>query len=64
MNDLKKRNKWKIQLTMAINFISSKDNDKEYVMNSKSDIKEIMANDEADEVIKQHFKPLKNQIPK
>ena len=60
MNDLKKRNKWKIQLTMAINFISSKDNDKEYVMNSKSDIKEIMANDEADEVIKQHFKPLKN----
>ena len=45
---------------MAINFISSKDNDEEYVMHSKSDIKEIMTNDEADEVIKQLFKSLKN----
>ena len=31
----------KIQLTIAINFISSKDNDEEHVMHSKSDNKEI-----------------------
>ena len=28
---------WKTQLTIAINFISSKDTDKERVMHSKSD---------------------------
>ena len=28
INDLKKSDMWKIQLTIAINFISSKDNDK------------------------------------
>ena len=29
MNNLKKSDTWKIQLTVAINFISSKDNDEE-----------------------------------
>ena len=42
INDLKKSDTWKIQLTIAINFISSKDNDKERVMHSKSDNIEIM----------------------
>ena len=37
INNLKKSDTWKIQLTIAINFISSKDNDEEHVMNSKSD---------------------------
>ena len=37
-NDLKKSGSWKIQLTIAINFISSiDDNDEERVMHSKSD---------------------------
>ena len=37
-NDLKKSGPWKIQLTIAINFISSiDDNDEERVMHSKSD---------------------------
>ena len=46
---------WKIQLTIAINFISSKDNDEERVMHSKSDNIEIMINNRADEVIEELF---------
>ena len=41
---------WKIQLKIVNNFISSKDNDEEHVMHSKSYNIEIMINDEADEV--------------
>ena len=52
INNLKKSDTWKIQLTIANNFISSIDNDEERVMHSKSDNIEIMINDEADEVIK------------
>ena len=32
---------WKIQLTIAINFISSKDTDEERVMHSRSDNKNL-----------------------
>ena len=43
INDLKKSDAWKIQLTIRINFISSKDdNDEEHIMHSKSDNIEIM----------------------
>ena len=49
---LKKSDTWKIQLTIANNFISSTDNEEEHVMLSKSDNIEIMINDEAHEVIK------------
>ena len=38
INNLKKPDTWKIQLTIANNFISSIDNDKECVMHSKSEI--------------------------
>ena len=37
INSLKKSGMQKIKLTIAINFISSKDNDEEHVMHSKSD---------------------------
>ena len=40
---------WKIQLTMAINFISSKDSDKTRTMQRKSDDVEIMIGSETDE---------------
>ena len=50
VNNLKKSDTWKIQLTIAINFISSKDNYEERLMHSKSD--NIMIDDEADEVTK------------
>ena len=52
INDLKKCDTWKIQLTVEINFMSSKDTDEECIMHSKSDNIEIMINDKADEVIK------------
>ena len=52
MNNLKKCDTWKIQLTIANNVISSIDNDEECVMHSKSDNIEIMINNEADNAIK------------
>ena len=50
----------KIQLTIAINFISSKDNDEERKMHSKSDNIEIIVCNKADEVIEKLFKSLLN----
>ena len=62
INDLKQSDTWKIQLTITINFVSSKDdNDEKCVMHSKSDKTEITINDEADEVIKRLFHSLKNR---
>ena len=57
IDNLKKSNTWKIQLTIAIYFISSKDNDEECVMHSNSD---IMINDSVDEAIKELFTSLRN----
>ena len=51
----------KTQLTITNNFVSSLDNDEEYLMHWKSDNIEIMINDEADEVIKEFFDSLKNR---
>ena len=49
INDLKKSDKWKIQLTITINFISSKeDNNEEREMHLKCDNTEIIMNDEGD----------------
>ena len=52
---------WKIQLTIANNFISFIYNDEEHVTHSKSDNIEIMISDEADEVTKELFDSLKNR---
>ena len=51
INDLKKSDTWKIQLMVAINFVSSKSNDEARVMHSKSGNIEIMINDKAIGVI-------------
>ena len=61
MNNLKKSDTWKTQLTIANISISSLDNNEEHVMHSKSANTEIMVNDEADEVIKELFDSLKNR---
>ena len=50
INNLKKLDTWKIQLTIAIDFIYSKDKDEERVMHSKSDNEEIKINDKADKL--------------
>ena len=52
----KKSDTLEIQLTIAITSISSKDNDEEHVMHSKSDNKETKTNHKADEVIEKLFK--------
>ena len=61
IKNLKKSDTWKIQLTIAINFISSKDNDEKCVMHSKRDNIEIMINDKAEEVIEKPFEILLNK---
>ena len=61
VNNLKKFDTWKIQLTIANKFISSIDNDEERVIHSKSHNIDIMINDEADEVIKELFHSLKDR---
>ena len=61
INNLKKFNSWKIQLTIAYNFISSIDNDEDRVMDSKSGNAELMISDEEDKVIKELFDSLKNR---
>ena len=55
INNLKKSNTRKIQLTITINFISCKDNDENRVMHSKSNNKEIMINGKVDEVVQELF---------
>ena len=46
---------WKIQLTMAINFISSKDSDKTRTMHTKSNNVEIMIGSETNAIIMELF---------
>ena len=55
----KTQGEWKIHLTMAINFISSKeDSDETSIMRTKSDNIEIMMGSERDEIIEEFFKSL------
>ena len=48
----------KIQLTIAINFVSHREIDEERLTHSKSDDIEIVINDEADEVIEELFQSI------
>ena len=52
----KTQGEWKIHLTMAINFISSKDSNGTHTMHAKSNNIEIMMGSETDEIIKELFK--------
>ena len=47
--------KWKIQLTIAINFFSSKDSDESRTMHTKTNNVEIMVGSETDEIIENLF---------
>ena len=47
----KTQSEWKIQLTIAINFSSSKDSDETSTMHAKSNNVEIMMGSETDEII-------------
>ena len=52
----KSSSEWKIQITMAINFISSKDSDESRTMHTKSNNVEIMIGSNTNEIIKDLFK--------
>ena len=59
INDHKTQSEWKIQLTAAINFISSKpDSEKTRIMHAKSDNIEIMIGSETNEFIEELFESL------
>ena len=57
--DLQNSDAWKIQLTIAINFISSKDSEEERVMHSNSDNIKFTPYDDANDVIEKLFKSLR-----
>ena len=60
LRDIINDHKWKIQLPLSINFISSKDSNETRIMRSKSDNIEIMMGSETDETMKERFEsPLK-----
>lgn len=56
MNNLEKPDKWKIQLKMSLNFISSKDTDEEHVLHSNSDNIGIIIYNKPNKAIKEVFK--------
>ena len=58
INDHKTRREWKIQLTISINFISSKDSNEACTMHSKSHNIEIMMGSETGKSIKELFESL------
>ena len=58
INDHKTRRKWKIQLTMQINFICHKDYEETRTIYTKSRNIEIMKGDETDEIITKPFESL------
>ena len=49
---------WKVHLTIAVNFICSKDKGEEQLMNSKSDDIEVLTYDNANGAIKKIFELL------
>ena len=54
----KNEKEWKIQLSVVINFISSKDSDEIHTIYTKSDDIEIMLGSETDETIKKLLESL------
>ena len=61
INNLKISKTWKNQLTVAFNFMSSKDNDEERAIHSTSGNIELMIYDNTNEVIKELFESLLNR---
>ena len=55
---------WKIQLTLTINFFSSKDSEETCTMHSKSDNIEITISNETDEILKNFLILLYKNIKK
>ena len=60
----KTQEEWKIQLSMVINFISSKDSDEILIIRAKSNNIESMIGNETDETIEELFESLLQKIKK
>ena len=60
----KTQEEWKIQLSMVINFISSKDSDEILIIRAKSNNIESMMGNETDETIEELFESLLQKIKK
>ena len=58
ITDLQNSDTWKIQLTIVINFISSKDAEEERVMHSRSHIIKFTSYNDANEVANELFESL------
>ena len=58
INNLKTQGEWKIQLIMAINFLSSKDSDETHIMHTKSRNIGILICDEANNITNKLFESL------
>ena len=56
ITERKTQSQWEIQLTIAINFIFSKDSDETCTMHLKSNNVQIMVGNETDEIIEELFK--------
>ena len=59
--DLQSSDAWKIQLTIEMNFISSKDTEEERVMHSTSDNIKFTPYNDAEEVVKELFESLRSK---
>ena len=59
--DLQNSNTWKIQLTIVINSISSKDAEEECVMHSRSNNIKFASRIDANEVADEHFESLRSR---
>ena len=57
-NDYETKAEWKIQLSMEINFVSSKDSDEIRIMHTKSDNIDILMGSDTKDIIKELFKSL------
>ena len=62
--DLQESDTWKIQLSIAINFISSKDAEEERVMHAKSNNATFMSFDNVNVVVDELFRSLFFKISK
>ena len=59
--DLQNSDTWKIQLTIAINFIYSKDAEEEHVMHSRSDNIKFTSYNDANEIVDKLFESLRSR---
>ena len=58
MIGLQNSGRWRVQLTIAVDFISSKDFKEQRVMHSKSSSTKFMAYDDANENVDEYFESL------